>query len=367
MADLTLPSFQAKGFRAFRDLRIERLGRVNLIVGKNNVGKSSLLEALQIYAVRGYPSVIWEQISTRDEGVPPPLVAQGSDPAQLLHALQFLFNDRPDLFRRHKTELQLGPLGSDRDRLNIAVQQVPTREGLERRTGDDELAGVVAEEAPVLAVRLGRQHSVLYALDQSYGLRFGKRPFSPLTNAYVSPSGLSNVRLSEWWDGILLTDFERDVIDGLRLVAPGVEALAFLGDPLLPRERVPMVRISHASQPVPLRSLGDGMVRALGLVLALVNARDGILLIDEIENGLHYLMLPKLWRTIFDTARRLNVQVFATSHSWDCIQAFQQVAEEDTEAEGMLIRLEAKQGGIVATVFDEGELETATRERIEVR
>ena len=118
---------------------------------------------------------------------------------------------------------------------------------------------------------------------------------------------------------------------------------------------------------MPLRSLGDGMVRVLGIALALVNVINGILLIDEIENGLHYLVQPDLWRLIFQTARQLNVQVFATTHSWDCIQAFQQVAQEDTESEGMLIRLEAKDGNIAATLFDEEELGIATREQIEVR
>jgi AAA15 family ATPase/GTPase len=60
MSTLVLPSFGVRGFRAFRDLRIERLARVNLIVGKNNVGKTSLLEAVELYAARGYPPMLWQ-------------------------------------------------------------------------------------------------------------------------------------------------------------------------------------------------------------------------------------------------------------------------------------------------------------------
>lgn len=88
---------------------------------------------------------------------------------------------------------------------------------------------------------------------------------------------------------------------------------------------------------------------------------------DEIENGLHYQIQPQLWRVIFETARQLNVQVFATSHSWDCIRAFQEVAREDEQSEGMLIRLETRKNKITVTLFDEQELEIATREQIEVR
>ncbi len=103
------------------------------------------------------------------------------------------------------------------------------------------------------------------------------------------------------------------------------------------------------------------MQRMFGIALALVNSRNGILLVDEIENGLHYSAQPDVWRLIFRLASRLNVQVFATTHSWDCIEAFQ----EDTQNAGLLIRLESKKGKIVATLFDEQELGIATREQIE--
>jgi len=109
------------------------------------------------------------------------------------------------------------------------------------------------------------------------------------------------------------------------------------------------------------------MQRMFGIALALVNAKDGMLLIDEFENGLHYSVQPDLWRLIFQVARRLNVQVFATTQSWDCVEAFQKAAQEDTQNEGVLIRLESKKGKIVATLFDERQLGIATREQIEVR
>jgi AAA15 family ATPase/GTPase len=116
-----------------------------------------------------------------------------------------------------------------------------------------------------------------------------------------------------------------------------------------------------------LYSLGDGMLRALGISLALVNAKDGILLIDEFENGLYYTVQPDLWQFIFRIARRLHVQVFATTHSWDCIEAFQIAASAAKQAEGLLIRLESKKGDIAPTLFNERQLELATREQIEVR
>ncbi len=109
------------------------------------------------------------------------------------------------------------------------------------------------------------------------------------------------------------------------------------------------------------------MSRLLGIALALVNCRDGMLLVDEIECGLHYSILPDVWKLIFKTAKDLNVQVFATTHSKDCIEAFEEAAREDEESEGILIRLERQGERIVAKTIDEKRLELAVNHNVEVR
>ena len=183
----------------------------------------------------------------------------------------------------------------------------------------------------------------------------------------IPSSGLSGQRLIELWDRIALTKLEVDVLAALKLIAPGLVNLNFVSTALSGGDRIPIVRIAEYDEPLPLYSLGDGMLRALGISLALVSAKDGILLIDEFENGLYYTVQPDIWKLIFRVARHLNVQVFATTHSWDCIEAFQKAAQEDTQNEGMLIRLEVKKGRIVPTLYDQRQLEIATREQIEVR
>lgn len=113
------------------------------------------------------------------------------------------------------------------------------------------------------------------------------------------------------------------------------------------------------------------MNRIFAMTVGLIRAEDGILLIDEIENGLHYSVQPDLWQMIFETAKELDVQVFATTHSFDCIRAFQQAAEE-SGAEGRLISLrrskrEDEDGKIVAVPYDEDTLKSVARSNIEVR
>jgi len=113
--------------------------------------------------------------------------------------------------------------------------------------------------------------------------------------------------------------------------------------------------------------MGDGINRVFGIALALVQAQDGALLIDEVENGLHYTIQEDVWRAILLLAEDLRVQVFATTHSWDCIVAFQEAANR-SPVNGMLYRLEREEDGTVyAETYTEDEVAIATEQQVEVR
>ena len=166
-----------------------------------------------------------------------------------------------------------------------------------------------------------------------------------------------------------LTTLEDKVVESLRIIAPEVERVSLVSQEIgiaRSEERYPIVKLSGAAEPVSLASLGDGMSRLFTIVLALVNSAEGLLLIDEVENGLHYSIQPHVWRLIFETAERLDIQVFATTHSWDCIDGFQQAAAENPNS-GVLIRLERGPLGIRPVIIDEEDLSVVAKEDIEVR
>lgn len=115
--------------------------------------------------------------------------------------------------------------------------------------------------------------------------------------------------------------------------------------------------------------MGDGIIHLFHIILGLVNSRGGIVLIDEFENGLHYSVQPEIWNMIFQLAEKLNVQVFATTHSWDCVSAFQKAMQQH-ETEGMLLHLghsikKSDRGKIIAAEYDE--LQLATQTDLEIR
>ena len=182
---------------------------------------------------------------------------------------------------------------------------------------------------------------------------------------FVSPySGESTGVLGPLWDKIALSDREKDVVEGLRIIDPQISAVSIVGGTR--RKPTAIVRADNIERPIPLRSFGDGLNRLFGIILSLVNARGGLLLVDEFENGLHHTVQLDVWRTIFRLAQTLDIQVFATSHSWDAVEAFQKAAAEAPE-EGVLIRLARRGEDIIPTVLSEDELAIATRDQIEVR
>lgn len=360
---LLLNSLEIRSFRGFQHLKIEHLGRVNLIVGKNNVGKTALLEALRLYASRASPEVVWELLGARDE-------SRRFNFSEQLPSLKYIFYGRKEIDPSLEP-IQIGSLDPLNAKLSISLgwyaRQVDETGNAKLHRLQPEEYGTVDKADIRLTIQLGEEENFSYPLDVTISRLF-RHGLKEINHTFGAANGLGRRQVGALWDSIALTDLEKDVLAAIRIIAPGVEGLNLVVDPVSSlQDRIPIVKVAGIDEPLPLRNLGDGTQRMLGIALALVNAKDGMLLVDEIENGLHYSVLPDLWRIIFQLARRLNVQVFATTHSWDCIEGFQQAAQEDKQAEGLLIRLDLKKAKIVPTLFDERELAIATREQIEVR
>jgi len=118
---------------------------------------------------------------------------------------------------------------------------------------------------------------------------------------------------------------------------------------------------------VPLPVMGEGMVRLASLVLAIGNVPNGVVLVDEIENGLHHSILPKVWQAIGEVARQFNTQVFTTTHSLECIVAAHRAFSESERYDFRLHRLERVNETIRAVTYDQETLEAAIETGLEVR
>ena len=365
--DLHLPNLTIKRFRGIQDLSIERLGRVTLIAGKNGVGKTTVLDAVRVYASLGQHAVLASILGSREE-----LAVSLDQDGDVWFGPDWeaLFFGRSKLA---DDDIVIGPMDNS-DILKIEATPVSELEGVRwGQSFSDEFFGNsgwmlrIAFEDEELATPLFSYRSV-----QNF-MEYSEKSELPPGIQYESlgPSVLDNAVIARLWDKVALTDDESRAVEGLRLIfGDRVERVAVIGDDTSSRPRHgrrAVVRLADQERPVPLRSLGDGAVRLFGVALALANSKDGFLLIDEAENGIHHTLQRDFWRMVLLTAEANNVQVFATTHSWDCVAGFAQAAVAEEGVEGALVRLERNGEGIRAVEYSERQLRVAAEQGIEVR
>ena len=369
-ADLHLPSLSIQGFRGIESLDIPRLGRVTLIAGRNGIGKTTLLDAVRVYASRGNYNTLLEVLNGREE-ITPAVDPDGDE--------VYVPDFESLIYGRHPTEascISIGTNGIDA-RLNIKfgnrllLQEAPL--------GSD----FVLDEEPLLKTEFrGAEDAIFLShLIPMYRAvrRRPLRPPEPRLQSVIpcetsGPGLMNNSTLSSFWDKVALTSYEDKAIQALQLIYGGtVERAAMVGDESRVSQRYSrraIVKMTGQERPVPLRSLGDGAYRLFGVALALANSQDGILVIDEAENGIHHSVQTAYWKMVIQTAQENQVQVLATTHGWDCVVGFAQALDELNELEsleGVLVRLDRVDERLRPVEYTAEDLQVVARQGIEVR
>ena len=364
---LHLPSLSIQGLRGIEDLSIPRLGRVTLFAGRNGVGKTTVLDAVRIHASRARPAALSDLLVDREE------IAAGKDEDG---DRMSLFDERALFFGRDTSgdaRIAIGPLdGPDQLRLSLAPlsgePDSPSKTFLGKLQGSDTRVMKISFRDSVQWLPPGPQ---MFPRELMQLLAFEESELpAEVTCKSLGPGPPGSGELARLWDRITLTDDEDRVIRAVNLAMDeAAERVAVVGNGggQGPNGRRVVVRLEGHRNPIPLRSLGDGAVHLLGVALALANSRDGFLLIDEAENGIHHTVQRDFWRMVLQTARDNNVQVLATTHGWDCVRGFAQAATELAAVEGVLVRLERRADRVRAIEYTEDELAIAARDGIEVR
>lgn len=363
-----LTSLRVQNFRGLSSLEITGLGRVNLLVGANNVGKTTVLEALSLYGAA--PGGLVENLAANIDQLLTLRGDQTRPGADRLSAFARIFaagdTSKP---------IYIGPATSTEGGLSLVAGWSitdTTKNGVEVRyqRGDWSSSGLGRRDAePMLIIeRDGAQLGL--SLD-ARSLAFQHRRSSRRVNEtiFLRATGLSGAEMNTLWDSIALTSKEDHLVRALQLIDDRIDRLTLInsraGD--VAGQRAPFFRRKGPGQePEPLRNLGDGMTRMFDLALGLVASEGGLFLLDEAENGVHYLVLDDLWRFVFELAKRLNIQVFATTHSADCLAAFARAATE-SDQDGAVVRLWREDDALFSRVYGEDELAVIGRHRLEIR
>jgi len=379
-----LKTVRIHNFRGFRSFELNNLGRLNLLVGTNNCGKTSVLEAIQLLCSRNNLEPLRDVMKSRGEYF--------WDERKREREL-----DIRHLFYGHDIEpgSEFSVLGVDGNSEEKVVATVGIRRirrhydsssdnSEQLKIIDDEIFDDSPEDFKVLDFAIkwihgSEQESWDRPLSNNGGLsdeyirrltRIGIPKNIETKTQFVTSSALTTEKMIELFDQIVLTPEENLVQEALKTIESKIERIASVGSEKYRRSEARegfVVRLSDSHQRVPIGSMGDGIWRILGLALATVGAANGVLFVDEIDTGLHFSTMSDMWKLIWETAKRLNVQVFATTHSSDCWTSLASIASrEDTMEDGITIqRIERDKD--VGVVFSEREIIIAANRGIEVR
>jgi len=352
-------SFIAKNFRTFEEIKISKLAKVNLFLGKNSVGKTALLEALYLHLHQNKMEAIESLLIKKEEHL-----SHEDDSSSVGSIVRHLF---------HNHQL------SDFDKEGIVFSEI-TKQGKPDKNKLTEIKTTIDEDDDEVlkVVKNKDKDHVLLGSDfndftdfyrrSGFMRRHTLRPIKTSNNLqFVYSSSSSSGDIVRMWDKIALTDKQDKVIEALQIIEPNLTGIKFVEQNHLQNHR--QNRVAKASidgEIVPFKSMGDGINRILYIVLSMVNAQDGYLLIDEFENGLHYSVQEQVWKVIFSLADSLNVQVFVTTHSSDCIKAFG-LQWQDNENKATMHRINYKDKQHSVMPYDFTGLDDSLSTNTEVR
>ncbi len=319
-----LKSLKMTGFRGFESYGLDSLARVNLVVGKNNSGKTSVLEAVDLLLSGGSTASISNSAQRRDEMRPLEWRGIRRVP-NIAH-----------LFYGHACEpgASFELLGCRKDRVTVELRSLD-------ELGEDTLSRIFDEQFPseaspamALAVTLAAPNEPTLVLPVTEGgllLPDPRRPRPTRPSArFLSLTSAAPSFLGEAWNALVNNGREVEVVEDMKLLMPDIESIHFLANDRMPRGGIVVGLRGHGPR-YPLGTFGDGMRRLLLLRLAFANNADGCVLVDEVDTGLHWTVMAGMWRLLVEVAQKSHLQLFATTHSHDCIRGLATMVKSHPE------------------------------------
>jgi hypothetical protein len=363
-----------ENFRGFKSFGLTGLSQVNLLVGKNNSGKTALLEGIHFLASGGDPDVLMEAARRRGE---------------------FVFGSREEPALADVSHLFYGHDISEGATFTIRTNNAVTPVEVSAVPVDDvqpDLFGTVRgmhrhiSKAPAFALRIKGQHprsedGHIFFLSEDGALLVDpdRRPRWHRTDrlregppiVFISPDSIAPASLGGMWNRVLQDKQESEVRSAMQILESDLEDIVFqTGDslyrPYYGRSGV-LVSFKGDRKRVPLGSMGDGMRRLLALSISLIHAKDGYLIIDEIDTGFHYSIMADMWALVVKTAANANIQVFATTHSFDCVRGLGVLSKREPDLRDCVALHKIERDISQNVAFTGEEVVNAVEQEIEMR
>jgi energy-coupling factor transporter ATP-binding protein EcfA2 len=313
---------EIRGYRGFKQFRVEKVRPVNLLIGKNNSGKTSVLEAVDILnselsRTRAVVDALRRRVELRPvefEDEDGDLVTRiGGDLRMAVHNRAIPTTSGGLLFQvlrasrtvsatvGKSTELQPElNLGAEPQAIDLVFINTTSRDDTDQEVHRLEDGIIIAVPPRRVFGRKG-QNRVLY----------------------VGATSLTEPELASIFNTVIENGQEEFVFTAMQAINSGIEGVYFLAGERVGQRSAVLVQERGVGR-VPLGSFGDGVKRLFAVAVALVHCQGETLLLDEIDTGLHYAVMDKLWDVVLSFVSGNPTEVWATTHSLDCLKGLQE-------------------------------------------
>jgi len=324
-----IQNIEINNFRGIHEAKVNDFGRINVFFGKNNCGKSSLLEALflttgisnpilpiSINNLRGYSRTNYEDLATDFYN------QNTSHPIRLK-----AFTDN------ESREVEITLIQSNSKKVDLNDLSMGSN------TIADSFYGIKHE----FSMNGSLYHSELIIPENNNQAKVNiDQRYQESHIAEYIPSNYPLIDYSQHLERLFANKQETLVLKTLREIDPRVEGITLVGKQLMVD--------TGGDRRYPINMMGDGMRKLVALLANLYVRKGGIILIDEIDNGFHFSAMPTLWKAIIDAAITNNIQIFATTHNLDSLKGLHQASKDMAFRELSLYKLIRKSGDILSAV-----------------
>ena len=293
-----------QNFRCFKNFQLFDLGHINLIGGTNNAGKTVLLESI--------------------------FVAQSQHPNALRDIKEMRYLDE-NVFEHEEPSLLWDGYFYDQETNEVILLTVGEDDGLERQTVCSLQPATFMEKSHLLvsyahngeeylSLKVKVSEGNFLSSTEQYRPNLVVKPVINIGFIATDKFNYSKQTLAKGYSRLEVSGEAKYVLEGLQTIDPSIKEVKViaLGEPNL------YVRRGEGKL-MPINLFGTAIDKVATIILILLNNRNGTLLIDEVENGIHYTNHAKVWGLIVKLALQFNVQVFATTHSREMVEAFDQM------------------------------------------
>jgi ABC-type branched-subunit amino acid transport system ATPase component len=358
-------SLQVQNFRCFQNLELKDLGNVNIVVGKNGAGKTALLESILLPG--SSPNVPFILRQFRGMAMRPVM--------QQRLAYENLWKD---LFFRYSQNvpIQITLRGTQENSRDLRIYYDPQTEqplfvGFQPGR-PNEPVNLKSDSSIIVPIVFqtfahGQTYTLPVKMDANGQLSLvGTQPTAK--TSYFPANFVANpAEIAGLFSNIRVRKEDKKLSDVLHEIFPNITDLS--AEQVYPSGMSEMYcSVPGMPEKVPLALVSNGISRMLHILLFIASQPKGVVLVDEIENGLHHSKLGQLWDAVLRLRSEYDAQIFVSTHCMECLEALKPLLTDENMAQFRMIRMEElEDGSHTARIFQGKDFRSALNTGVDPR